>query len=161
VNSHRITIMKHWAKILIIAASMLLGCVQAPEGNTDEFTIQSTYEDWVTITNSRDIESWSSYLAPNAVFIPPGVPSLETRETILDYYRNAFADPNFSLDCRQLSVDVAQSRDMAWARGFCNATFSDVSGEKAHGISRWFKVWLKQPDGSWKCSVNTWNMQGE
>ena len=157
MNGYRITLMKHWTTILIVAGSMLLGFTQAPAGNTDESTIESTYDAWVTATNSKDIESWSSYLAPNAVFIPPGVPALETRETILDYYRSAFADSNFALDCRQLSVDVAQSRDMAWARGLCNATFSGTSGEKAHGISRWFKVWLKQPDGSWKCGINTWN----
>jgi ketosteroid isomerase-like protein len=153
--------MKHWVKGLIVAGANLFGQAIASTGTTDEAIIESTYDAWVIATNAKDIDLWSSYLAPNAVFIPPGVPSLETRETILDFYRNAFADPNFALDCRQFSVDVAQSRDMAWARGHCRVTFTDPSDQKAHGTSRWFKVWLKQPDGSWKCGVNTWNLQSE
>lgn len=149
--------MKQWDRLFIFVGLMSLGHAQALAGATDESIIQNTYDAWLVVTNAKDIESWSSYLAPNAIFIPPEVPSLETREEILDYYRNAFADPNFALDCQRLSVDVAKAGDMAWATGICNATYSGPSGEKAHGLSRWFKVWLKQPDGSWKCAVNTWN----
>jgi ketosteroid isomerase-like protein len=152
---------KQWVQTIIVAGTALFGQDVAATEITDESIIESTYDAWVIVTNAKDIESWSSYLAPNAVFTPPGDPPLQTKEAILDYYRNAFADPNFVLDCQQLSVDVARSRDMAWARGRCNATFSGQSGEKAHGISRWFKIWLKQPDGSWKCSINTWNYQDE
>lgn len=151
--------MKQMVKGLILAGTTLFGQCIAVAGTTDESIIESTYDAWVIATNAKDINLWSSYLAPNAVFIPPGVPSLETREAILDYYRNAFADPNFALDCQQFSVDVAQSRDMAWARGRCQASFTGPSGLQAHGTSRWFKVWLKQPDGSWKCGVNIWNLQ--
>lgn len=151
--------MKHWAINLIVIGVLLLGHTQAPAGNTDESIIRSTYDAWLMVTNAKDIKSWSSYLAPNALFVPPGNPSLETRGDILDYYRSAFADPNFALDCQQLSVDVAQSGEMAWAHGVCRATFTGSSGQKDHDTSRWFKVWLKQSDGSWKCSVNTWNYQ--
>jgi ketosteroid isomerase-like protein len=91
--------------------------------------------------------------------VPPNNPSLTTRESILDYYRKAFTDPNFALDCEQLSVNVSQSGEMAWAHGICRTAFTGSSGHKEYGTSRWFKVWLKQPDGSWKCGVNTWNYQ--
>ena len=161
MNASGIKLMKHWTIALIAAGTMLLSQAQAVAGKTDESIIESTYNAWVRTTNAKDIKSWSSYLAPNAVFIPPGVPSLETRAAILDYYRNAFADPYFALDCQQLSVEVAQSSDMAWARGFCRATFTGSDGQKEQGTSRWFKIWLKQPDGTWKCGVNTWNYQGE
>ena len=146
---------------LMVAGTMLFGHAQATAGNTDESIIERTYNDWVKTTNAKDLERWSSFLAPNAIFVPPGISSLETRGAILDYYRKAFADPNFALDCRQLSVDIARSREMAWARGICRATFTDPEGRKSHGTSRWFKVWMKQPDGSWKCGLNTWNYLDE
>ena len=132
-------------------------CATAPD--SDVSIIKKTYDSWVQATNAKDIKLWSSYLAPSAVFVPPGIPPLETREDILDYYRNSFADPHFALECQQLAVDIADSGEMAWARGFCRATFTDSKGQKAGGTSRWFKVWLKQPDGSWKCTVNTWNYE--
>ena len=91
------------------------------------------------------------------MFQPPGSPLLETREAIFDYYQLAFADPNFALDCQQLAVEVANSGEMAWARGVCRATFTDSNGQLANGTSKWFKVWLKQADGLWKCKLNTWH----
>ena len=151
--------MRQWAIVLLIIGSLLLSHPVALAADKDESSIQNTYNAWVRATNAKDLERWSSYLAPNAIFLPPGVLPLETRKAILDFYRNSFADPEFALDCQQLTVDIAKAGDMAWARGVCQATFTDSEGEKANGTSRWFKVWLKQPDGSWKCRLNTWNYE--
>lgn len=139
---------------------MLFFAPVAIAADSDETLIEETYNAWVHAANAKDIESWSLFLAPSAVFVPPGVPPLETEEAILNFYKDSFADPEFSLDCQQLSVDIAKSADMAWARGICRATFTDPNGQKAIGTSRWFKIWIKQTDGSWKCRFNTWNYEG-
>jgi uncharacterized protein (TIGR02246 family) len=131
-----------------------------PAAESDEANIEETYNAWVRATNDRDIEQWSTFLAPDAFFAPPGVAPLDSEESILNFYRKSFADPEFSLDCALLAVDVAESRDMAWASGTCRATFTDSNGERAKGTSRWFKIWLRQTDGSWKCRINTWNYDG-
>ena len=144
----------------LISGSLLLGQVEAFASESDANDIEETYDSWEQATNAKDIDLWSSYLAPSVLFVPPGVQPLETREEVIDYYRTSFADPNFALDCQQLAVDVAQSGEMAWANGTCRATFTDSNGRKANGTSRWFKIWLKQPDGSWKCAVNTWIYEG-
>jgi ketosteroid isomerase-like protein len=148
------------AYIALVSGFLLLSQVGAAASESDALIIEETYDSWERATNAKDIGLWSSYLAPGAVFIPPGVPPLMTEEDILDYYRAAFADPHFALDCRQQAVEFAESGEMAWARGVCHAAFTDPGGQKAEGISRWFKIWLKQPDGSWKCKVNTWNFEG-
>ena len=126
---------------------------------TDASAIDDTYKDWTRATAAKDIEWWSTFLDPDALFVPPASPPLATEEAILEYYRRAFADPNFSLDCEQQSVEVAESAEIAWGRGVCRATFTGPDGKKARGTSRWFKVWVKQPDGSWKCRINTWNYE--
>jgi len=123
----------------------------------DGAKIEETYNAWVRAVNAKDIEEWSSYLAPNAYFAPADAPSLATEEAILNYYRRSFSDPEFSLDCKQLEVEVADSAEMAWARGTCEATFTTSDGKIGRGKSRWFKVWVKQSDGSWRCRINTWN----
>ncbi len=152
--------MRQLAYAALISGLLLLSQISAFASESDAYNIEKTYDSWVQVTNAKDINLWSSYLAPKAVFVPPGVPPLATKVDILDFYRTSFADPNFGLECQQLAVDVAESGEMAWARGVCRATFTDSDGQKASGMSRWFKVWLKQPDGSWKCTVNTWNYEG-
>ena len=122
--------------------------------------IEQSYTDWLAATNAKDIDAWSSFLAPQAVFLPPGSPALETNEAVIDYYLELFRDPHFALDCVQTFVEVAESGDMAWARGTCEATFTDENGERANGSSKWTKVWVRLADGSWKCRLNTWNHNG-
>ena len=153
--------MKQMTVAVLVTGSLLLSQVNASESDADESKIEKTYNRWVQAVNAKDIEWWSSFLAPKAVFLPPGVHPLETEQAILDYYRESFTDPHFALDCQQQAVDVAQSGEMAWALGVCRATFTNSDGQKANGKSRWLKVWLKQDDGSWKCRVNIWNYEDQ
>jgi len=148
-----------WISTVSILCSGLMLCLGpvASAADDDVARIEETYNAWVRATNARDIEEWSTYLASNAYFVPPDAPSLSTEEAILDYYRRSFSDPEFFLDCKQLEVEIADSAEMAWARGTCEITFTSAEGDVGHGKSRWFKVWVKQSDGSWRCRINTWN----
>ena len=138
--------------LAIVAATDSVSIAADPE----ETSIQSTYESWVDTTNEKDIEKWSTFLADNPYFFPADSVPLTSTDDVIGYYRNLFADPWFSLDCKQEHVEVSGSGDMAWSRGKCNATFTGSDGEKASGASRWFKVWIKQSNGAWRCRVNIW-----
>ena len=133
------------------AADSITSAVRA-----DEPSIHETYKTWVEATNKRDIEKWSIFLAENPYFHPADSSPLTSTDEVIDYYARSFADPKFSLDCRQEHVEVSESNEMAWSRGECNVTFTGPYGNEASGASRWFKVWIKQSDGSWRCRVNTW-----
>ena len=149
--------MSQYLGILIVTCAFLQEVMGSPPVS-QEMVIEKTYDEWVRVTNARDIERWSSYITAGAYFAPPGIPALETESAILDYYRKSFTDPLFALDCKQIEVIIADSGDLAWARGTCKATFTDPKGKKGRGESKWSKIWLKQSDGSWKCRVNAWSM---
>ena len=118
--------------------------------------IHETYRAWVEAANEKDIAKWSTFLAENPYFSPADSPPLTRTSEVVDYYNRSFSDSWFSLDCEQEQVEISDSGEMAWSRGICNATFTGTDGKKANGTSRWFKVWAKQPDGSWRGRVNTW-----
>ena len=128
----------------------------ADAADSDAQAIEKTYKAWVEATNEKDITKWSSFLAKDPYFSPADAAPLASRETILNYYKKSFSDPEFSLDCKQLEVHVSQSGDMAWSRGACKVTFTGPDGNKADGSSRWFKIWTKHPNGSWKGRINSW-----
>jgi uncharacterized protein (TIGR02246 family) len=119
--------------------------------------ISTAYANWVEATNAKNIDLWASFLAPEAIFFPPDHPALSDRESILEYYRELFRDPMFKLQCKLEKVEVASSGDIAWAFGICEATFTGSDGAEGKGTSKWVKVWKKQPNGEWKCAINTWN----
>ena len=131
-------------------------CSKALAADTDEQSIHETYTAWVEATNEKDIEKWSTFLAIRPYFHPADSSPLTNTDEVISYYERSFADPRFSLDCQQEYVDVSESGKMAWSHGKCKATFTGPDGNEASGTSRWLKVWIKQPDGSWRCRVNTW-----
>ena len=146
-------------KRTLCRVSLVLLLVLAAPGfsaETDEERIENIYKAWVQAANRKDLERWSAFLAPDAYFSPADSTPLTTAGEILDYYRKSFADPEFSLDCQQQEVHVAESGEMAWSRGICRATFTNPEGRKDSGMSRWFKVWVKGRDGSWLGRVNAW-----
>ena len=136
-------------------------CSKALGAETDEQSIHETYKAWVEATNEKDIEKWSTFLAANPYFYPADSPPLANADEVISYYARSFADPRFSLDCKQEHVDVSASGEMAWSRGACKATFTGPDGSESTGKSRWLKVWIKQSDGSWRCRVNTWRSVNE
>jgi len=147
--------------IFLILASGL-NCSDKPtDRSKDARAIKKTYNEWVKVTNSKDIDRWSTFLAPNTVFLPPDHRPLEKYEEIIEYYIELFQDPLFKLECDLNYVQVAKSGEIAWARGRCEATYSDANGAIQFGSSKWTKIWIKQSDGAWKCRLNTWNYNEE
>ena len=141
-----------------LAGCILFSCFMVQAIAADhEFSIGETYARWVEATNARDIEQWGNFLAPEATFLPPDHPKLLTHEAIMAFYSDLFMDPLFHLDCEQESVVIAVAEDMAWSTGHCRATFSGADGKAAHDKSKWAKVWLRQPNGEWRCTMNSWS----
>jgi ketosteroid isomerase-like protein len=140
---------------ICLATTVITGSI-SNAADSEEQTINETYNAWVEAANEKDIAKWSTFLAENPYFSPADSPPLTSTDEVIDYYKKSFADSWFSLDCEQEQVEISESGEMAWARGICNATFTGPDGKKASGTSRWFKVWMKQSDGSWRGRVNTW-----
>lgn len=122
--------------------------------------INDAYSSWVQVTNEKNLERWSSYLAPQATFLPPNNPKLLNKAEIEEFYSKLFEDPHFHLDCEQTNVVIAKAEDMAWSTGHCEATFTGPDEKVAHDRSKWAKVWLRQPNGEWKCTMNSWSSTG-
>ena len=143
---------------LVIVGMILPSLADAGDDSIDQSAaILSAYNRWVETTNAKDIDQWSTFLAPDAVFFPSDGPALDSNEAIVSYYIKLFDDPNFTLDCAQSFVEVSASNDFGWARGTCKATFSLPDGSVGRGSSNWAKIWVRMESGEWKCRLNTWN----
>ena len=123
----------------------------------DRSAIEAAYSAWAVAADAKDMSRWVSFLAPDALFLPPNHAALRNEQSIRDFYAALFADPLFSIKCKQQQVEVAASGDLAWSTGTCKVTFTGPDGQSATDSSKWVKVWKKQPDGQWKCSVNGWS----
>jgi uncharacterized protein (TIGR02246 family) len=150
----------HIFDFTVLSFTMLVSLTTMAQHISDEETIENTYNDWVDAVNDKDLDRWVTFLAPDPLFLPPNNPALRGEKSVREYYAHLFTDNLFSLDCQQQRVVVAESKDMAWSTGVCKSMFTGPDGNTASGSSKWAKVWIRMPDGSWKCTLNSWNMNG-
>lgn len=147
-----------WRAVLVIASLTLLATAPGfAQVEVHELAIRKVYDEWVQTTHAKDLDRWASFLAPDPIFLPPNSPALRGDTAVKDFYAALFADERFSLDCRQESVEVAESEDFAWSTGHCEATFTDRDGGPGRDTSKWIKVWKRLPNGQWKCTANSWS----
>ena len=124
---------------------------------SDEEVIRKAYNNWVKATNAKDIDQWASFLAPDAIFHPPNHQALLGNKDIIDYYLNLFSDRRFALKCIQDTIVISESLDFAWSTGRCEATFTGQDGKEDKDKSKWIKIWIRLPNGDWKCKTNSWS----
>jgi uncharacterized protein (TIGR02246 family) len=153
--------MRHFSCTALLAIS-LTACGQTDGSGQDtrtddEAAIRAAYDAWVVAADGKDIESWVTFLGPDAIFLPPDAEALTTFEDIRDSYVRTFEDPNWSIACEHTEVEIADAGDIAWSRGYCNFTISGPDGEPAQNRSKWNKVWIKHTDGSWRNRLNAWS----
>jgi len=150
--------MRRTLRTLVVVGIILPLVAGAGDDSTNHSAaVLSAYNRWVETTNAKDIDQWSTFLAPEAVFFPSDGPALDSYEAIVSYYIKLFDDPNFTLNCAQSFVEVFESTNIAFARGTCEVTFSLPDGSISRGSSKWAKVWVRMESGAWKCRLNAWN----
>ncbi len=154
-------------RVFLVATVLggMTACQQQPQQAldalaADEAAIHKAYAEWVQVTNAKDIQRWVSFAADDAIFFPANHPILTDKDAIQNFYSTLFADPNFTIACKQTGVAVSKAGDLAWSMGTCEVKVSDSRGNPVTDTSKWVKVWKKQPSGSWKCIINMWNSDG-
>lgn len=145
----------------IVVALALVAACQAEEGDDAVDTraraeIDSLGRQWEEAANRGEVERIMEIYAPDAVILPPGGPVIEGSETIRELFRQEFErfDTKLAFTTQEIEVDG----DMAFRRGrYVWRGTPRLSGQTVETTNKFLEVWRRQPDGSWKISVDMWN----
>ena len=142
----------------------VLGCTtpQPPGVPTDTraadaATVQKLDEDWARAAQTKQVPAWVAFYADDAVVLPPGEGPATTKEAISRAIARLFALRDLTLNWAPSKVEVARSGDLAYVRGTYQDAFRTAKGKRVEEHGKYVEIWRRQPDGSWKCIVDTWN----
>jgi len=141
------------AALLAFAAT---GCQHYQSGNpaAEEAVIRRTDADWLAAAKARDLERILPFWADDATILPAGEPAISGKAAIRQYVAGAFGSPGFSISWNTEKIEVSSSGDLAYSTGTNHITFNNPDGKMIATDNRAVVVWKKQPDGSWKCTVD-------
>jgi ketosteroid isomerase-like protein len=142
-------------------AASTLACSKLPAENTNqgnertraEAAIRQQDDAWLQAIGARQLDATVSYYDDRAVLLAPNAPIARTKDEIRQTWSQFFASipAGARLSGGPTQVEVANSGDMAYVVGFY--TVDNPPTDKG----KYVEVWKKQPNGSWKAIVDTFN----
>lgn len=147
--------------VLVITSAGCSRVLNDPAGSKaraeDERTIRQLDADWVKAAAAKDVDAWVSFYANDATVLPPNDKAMKDKASIRKSIADLLQLPGLSLSWEPTKVEVAKSGDLAYLYGTYSLSMTDDKGKPITDFGKNVEIWKKQPDGSWRCIVDTWN----
>jgi len=89
--------------------------------------------------------------------MPTAEPALRGKPAIAEEWKHILAIPAFHNQSKLEGVEIAQAGDLAYTWGSYRSRLMGEDGKITTEPGKWLTVWKKQPDGSWRIAVDTYN----
>ncbi len=120
----------------------------------DEVAIRALDAEWVKALASKDAAKSADYYTDDVTMWVPGQKVVSGKDSALKTLTSMMALPGFALSFEPDTVVVARGGDIAYETGNYEMTMPDSRGRPETSKAKYFVVWMKQPDGKWKASVD-------
>ena len=131
---------------------LLLFCFAAFGADSEELRKMEAAFDKATL--ERGLDGFMSFFADDGVILMPNVGPVKGREAIRKTKESSFAKPGFTLRWKPEYADIAASGDLGYTYGPYTLTFTGADGKQVKRTGRYFTIWKKQKDGSWKVMLD-------
>ncbi len=151
-------------RLMLLAAFALsppvLACQPAVEEiattEADAEAIIKAHQEYRAAVNVGDLDSLSTFVTADVVYMSPGDPLLIGKEAIRRWDEPLF--DRFTFEYTFSSDEVVVAGNWAFERGAFALTLTPkAGGEPFHGGGKYVWIWQRQADGSWKNARAIWN----
>jgi len=146
--------------ILVTSALLSSSCIPPAAPDTraaDEAAIGALDEQWSATAAKNDLDGTVAFYSDDAVLLPPNAPIARDRKSIRESWAGLLG-PNTALSWKVTKVEVAKSGELGYLYGTYRLSIKDPKGGPAlNDTGKMAEIWKKQPDGKWKCIVDTYN----
>jgi ketosteroid isomerase-like protein len=145
-----------------VAATALFVCrpnlwAAGPDLAAAEAAVRKADADWAAAASNASVDQWMAFYAADAVVLLPQEPLASGEELVRHSVADLLALPHVSVAWHPVKAEMARSGNLAYLMGAYELRFGDSHGAPAMDRGRVLRIWRKQPDGMWKCLVDTWN----
>lgn len=144
------------AVVVLLAA--IAACGGPPDRDAARSEVAAADSAWQAAASAgEDLDEIASYLAEDAVMIPPNEPPLQGRDAIRRYMAAGYATPGFSVSWQTLDVRTGPSGELAYMTHLNRFSAQDSAGRQTTFRGRGVTIWERDASGEWKCVLDIWN----
>jgi ketosteroid isomerase-like protein len=146
-----LTIASVWVDASSLAAAI------AGDPLAAEAEVRKADADWTAAAGAHSVDAWISFYTADAIVRLPQEELATGKESVRQAVMRLLAPPHLSMASRPIDVQVNRSAEVASLLESYELRF-DSQGTSMSRRGRRLEIWRKQADGSWKCTVDTWNL---
>jgi len=126
---------------------------------TAEEAVLKANDEWIAALNAGDVEGCVNLLTEDVAFLPPNDVQIIGRASFRAWGKELFCQVIFLMSLKSTHVWVSGDLACLWGSA---GVMSRRLPEKnlTEDLIKWVHVFKRQPDGSWKMALNTWNSDG-
>jgi len=146
--------------VVPVATLLLVASCSTPRFDSTEEGKRLLKRDaeWADVASAgKDIDRIISYWSDDAVVIPQGQPVVEGKAAIRAFVTASLQIPGFKIHWRSEKVAFSPDGKLAYMQGTNETTVLGPNGAPLTLPGRSVTVWRLEPDGQWRCVVDTWN----
>jgi ketosteroid isomerase-like protein len=129
----------------------------AADRHAAEAELQTLDEQWSAAAGRNSGDDILSFYADDAVLLPPNAPIATNRNAILQSWAGILG-LHTSVSWKWTKVEVAQSGELGYIYGTYKITvYPSIQSAAMSDTGKYVEIWKKQPNGQWKCIVDTYN----
>jgi ketosteroid isomerase-like protein len=129
----------------------------AADRRASESELRTLDERWSATAAHNDLDGTVAFYADNAVLLPPNAPIATDRKAIRESWAELLG-PKTSVSWKWTKIEVAQSGELAYIYGAYKLSIAASNGSgPVNDTGKFLEIWKKQPSGTWKCIVDTYN----
>lgn len=147
--------------LVVLFLAPLIGCARQPAPDLEEARASLRDADalYGKAGMAKNQADFLAFYASDAVAYPPGAGTVSGHAAISAFLDAVFKDTAFAATFQPAAVDVSADGSMGTTLAIADITTTGPDGKPVTEHVRDFHVWRRQPDGSWKLTVDIWNAQ--
>jgi len=144
---------------LITSSILTTSCGPSADNRAaDVAGLQSTDERWSASAGRKDVAATVAFYADDAVMLPPNAPIIAGQKSIRQAWADMLGPNTTSISWKASKVEVAKSGELGYIYGTYQDSVQDPKGgPPVRDTGKLVEIWKRQPDGEWKCIVDTYN----
>ncbi len=137
--------------LLIFGISLVLTGCQIPEKDdtADKDAILRLILQTEEMNRTGDAEGWVALFEEGAVYMPPNMPAVDTREGIVELAVSGFSAYRSEVEIEPLEIEIAD--DWAYVRSTVKGSAIPIAeGDTIDVDMKQLVIYRRQADGTWK-----------
>jgi ketosteroid isomerase-like protein len=137
--------------LVALVCSLALGACQKPSSDAIRKHLRDDEDQLNADYKARDVAGVVSHYAPDATLVTPGITAVTDGHGIEQAIKTLLANPTLELRFTADKIGVAESGDLAYARGRFTLTVTNPTiAVPISQSGNYINVYRRQKDGGWK-----------